>query len=182
MDNYYKINNTIVMKSKLIVLSILLAVFAMMASCSASRNRSPEQIRQDSIANVVAQKLITDREFVLTANRVSIGSSPIIQVFENSNFILIDGDACAMQLSPRSSAGAFNARGNVSGYTVSKSKNGDVNVRFQFNGKLGSGDVSLTLYSGGTQATAYIDTTFGRGRSTFYGKIEPIKTSVIKLE
>ncbi len=170
------------MKSKLFIFSFLLAAVATMASCSATHNRTPEQIRQDSIANIVAQKLIDDREFVLTANRVSIGSSPIIQVFENSNFILIDGDNCAMQLSPRSSAGAFNARGTVSGYTVSKSKNGDVNVRFQFNGKLGTGDVFLTLYSGGTQATAYIDATFGRGRSTYYGKIEPIKTSVIKLE
>lgn len=170
------------MKSKLLIFTILLAAIATMTSCSASRNRTPEQIRQDSIANIVAQKLIDDREFVLTANRVSIGSSPIIQVFENSNFILIDGDNCAMQLSPRSSAGAFNARGTVSGYTVSKSKNGDVNVRFQFNGKLGTGDVFLTLYNGATQATAYIDATFGRGRSTFYGKIEPINSKVIKLD
>lgn len=170
------------MKSKLIIFSLLLAAVASMASCSASRNRTPEEIRQDSIANLVAQKLLDSREFVLTANRVSIGSSPIIQVFEESNFILVNGSDCALQLSPRSSVGAFNARGTVSGYSVNKSANGDVSVKFHFNGKLGTGDVFLTLYAGGTRSVAYIDATFGRGRSTFYGKIEPIKTSVIKLE
>lgn len=170
------------MKSKFLIFSLLLAAIATMASCSASRNRTPEEIRQDSIANIVANKLLENREFVLTANRISIGNSPIIQVFESSNFILVDGEKCAMQLSPRSSLGAFNARGTVSGYSVSKSNNGDVNVKFHFNGKLGTGDVFLTLYAGSTNAVAYIDATFGRGRSTFYGKIEPIKTSVIKLE
>ncbi len=170
------------MKSKILVFALIIAAVATMASCSASKNRTPEQIRQDSIANVVAQKLIDDREFVLTANRVSIGSSPIIQVFETSNFILVDGDDCAMQLSPRSSAGAFNARGTVSGYSVSKSENGDVNVKFHFNGKLGTGDVFITLYAGGTRAIGYIDATFGRGRSTFYGQIQPINSKVIKIE
>lgn len=170
------------MKSKFIVFALILAVVATMVSCSASHNRTPEQIRQDSIANIVAQKLLEDRQFVLTANRVSVGNSPIIQVFENSNFILVDGDDCVMQLSPRTSAGAFNARGTVSGYQVTKGSNGEVSVKFHFNGKLGTGDVFLTLYKGATQATARIDATFGRGRSTFYGKIEPIKTSVIKLE
>lgn len=170
------------MKSKFIVFTLLLSALVSMVGCTVGRNRTTEEIRQDSIANIVAQKIIADREFVLTANRVSIGSSPIIQVFEASNFILVNGDDCALQLSPRSSAGAFNARGTVSGYSVSKSSNGDVNVKFHFNGKLGTGDVFLTLYAGGTRSVAYIDATFGRGRSTFYGKIEPIKTSVIKLE
>ncbi len=170
------------MKSKIVIFALILAAAISMASCSATHNRTPEQIRQDSIANVVAQKLLEDREFALTANRVSVGNSPIIQVFENSNFILVDGDNCAMQLSPRSAAGAFNARGTVSGYQVTKGSNGDVNVKFHFNGKLGTGDVFITLYKGATQATARIDATFGRGRSTFYGKIEPIKTSVVKLE
>lgn len=170
------------MKSKLIILSLLLVAVSTMAGCSASHNRTPEQIRQDSLANVVAQKLIDDREFVITANRVSIGSSPIIQVFEESNFILVNGDECAMQLSPRNTAGGFNARGTVSGYRVSKSANGDVSVRFNFNGKLGTGDVFITLYAGGTQATAYLDATFGRGRSSYYGRLQPISSKVIKLD
>lgn len=170
------------MKSKLLIFSLLLAAIATMVSCSASRNRTPEQIRQDSLANVVAQKLIDEREFVLTANRVSIGSSPIIQVFEESNFILVNGEECALQLSPRTSAGAFNARGTVSGYQVNKSANGDINVKFHFNGKLGTGDVFLTLYAGGTQAMAYIDATFGRGRSSYYGRLQPISSKVIKLD
>lgn len=169
------------MKSKLLIFSILLVAIATMSGCSASHNRTPEQIRQDSLANVVAQKLIDDREFVITANRVSIGSSPIMQVFEESNFILVNGDECAMQLSPRNAAGGFNARGTVSGYKVSKSANGDVSIRFNFNGKLGTGDVFITLYAGGTQATAYIDATFGRGRSSYYGRLQPINSKVIKL-
>lgn len=169
------------MKSSIFSILLVAVILSMFGSC-ASHNRTPEEIRQDSIANIVAAKVIDDREFVLTANRISIGSSPIIQVFEESNFILVDGDNCALQFTPRNSAGAFNARGTVSGYQVTRTDKGDVNVRFHFNGKLGTGDVFLTLYAGGTNATAYIDATFGRGRSTYYGRIQPINTKVIKLD
>lgn len=162
---------------------VMAAVLAFTSGCSSSKSqKDPEAALQDSLANIVANKLVDQRDFVLTASRITLGNSPMIQVFDNMNFIYVNGDDCTLQLSfNNANFPPFTAKGTVSNYSVTRGKKGETTVRFRFNGRLGTADVNIILYKDSNQATAYVDATFRRGRCTFYGELKPTSRQVIEI-
>lgn len=155
----------------------------MSGGCGSSKPTDPQQAYEDSISHLVATKLLEQRQFVLTASRLTLGVSPIINVPDANNFIMLDGDECTVQMAlTYNGMRPYTAKGTISNYKYNKSDKGDVTVSFRFNGRLGSGDVRIILHKGSNQATGYIDATFSRGRSTFYGAVYATSRQLIKLE
>ena len=171
------------MRTKLfLILSIALSAIAM-TGCGSAKPKDPKVAYEDSISHIVAQTLMQQRDFVLTANRITLGTSGMLHVYDNLNFILVDGDECTLQLTLNSAMFApFTAKGTISNYKYSESKNGEAKVSFRFNGRIGSGTVTINLYKDSDLAVAYIDATFRRGRATFYGPIRSTSRTVIKIE
>ncbi len=170
------------MRTKLFAIFFVALSMIAMTGCGTAKPKDPQIAYEDSISHIVAQTLLQQREFVLTANRITLGSSGMLHVNDNLNFILVKGDECTLQLTLNNAMFApFTAEGKVSNYTYSESKKGEAKVSFRFNGRLGSGTVTITLYKDSDMAMAYIDATFRRGRATFYGPVRSTSPTIIKI-
>ena len=133
----------------------------------------------DSVANNVARLQINHRKFVLSGDQLIINQSPLINVSENTNFVLVDSVRGVAQISPRfsggpNSVGGFTISGEISKYEVKESKNGDVTVSFRLSGSAGSSDVHIILHNGKNKAEATVTGTFTGGRATIYGQIKAL--------
>lgn len=97
------------MKRYLISLLTLSTLFGAIISTNSCKTVSPEESARraynDSVANNVAQLQLKYRKFVLTADQITINNSPIINVSDNTNFILSDSLTGVVQVSPRMSGG-----------------------------------------------------------------------------
>lgn len=106
------------MKRYLISLLTLSALFGTFISTNSCKTVSPEESARraynDSVANNVAQLQLKYRKFVLTADQITINQSPIINVSDNTNFILSDSLTGVVQVSPRMSGGP----NSLGGFTV----------------------------------------------------------------
>lgn len=133
----------------------------------------------DSVANNVARLQINHRKFVLSGDQLIINQSPLINVSENTNFVLVDSVRGVAQISPRfsggpNSVGGFTISGEISKYEVKESKNGDVTVSFRLSGSVGSSEVHIILHNGKNKAEATVTGTFTGGRATIYGQIKAL--------
>ena len=144
---------------------------------------SPEEtarrVYADSVANNVAQLQLKYRQFVLTADQITINHSPIINVSDNTNFILVDSLTGVVQVSPRfsggpNSLGGITVTGDVSNYSMKTAKNGDVTVTYRLSAPIGTTDVRILLYKHSNKAEATINATFNRGRATLKGEIKAL--------
>lgn len=166
-------------------LAFLATWAVVLTSCSSGRDvQKNEQIRNDSIANAVAVKVIEGKAFMLSADQISSGSGRSLTVTNNTNFIIVEGDQATIQFSPGigggpNGVGGFTFKGGVSFYKVKHANSGDVTVQFHFSSTLMSGDVSLTLYKRSTRATAYINSTYYRGKAQMWGTVKPLGASQI---
>ncbi|MCD8386042.1 MAG: DUF4251 domain-containing protein [Bacteroidales bacterium] len=164
---------------------ILLVATAMIAAagsgCKALKG-SEESAKADSINYVVGKALIENQTFLMSVNRVMIMNVTIPSVTPTTNFILVMGDKGVVQLSPGHSGGpngvgGFTVKGNITDYKYSVNKNGEVNLQFHLSAPIGSCDVQATMVKGSNRATAFVQSTFHRGRTTMYGTIQPIDDS-----
>lgn len=166
-------------------ISLFLAALALTFSgCGTSKPKDPQKAYEDSIAYVVAKTLLERQQFVLTASRLQLGNSRMLTVSDANNFIMVDGNDGTIQMSLNYGLfGPYTAKGTISNYKYTEQKNGDATATFRFNGRIGSGDVRITVSKkAANDATGYVDATFSRGRSAFFGAIYSIKQEVIKLD
>lgn len=164
-----------------VILGVALSVLAM-TGCGAAKPKDPQQAYEDSISHIVAKTLMQNREFVLTANRITLGQSGMLYVSDNLNFIMVEGEECTIQLALNYGLFyPFTFKGTVTNYSYKESKNGEANVSFHFNGRIGSGDVIINLYKDSDSAVGYIDSTFRRGRASFYGPIRATSRTIIEI-
>lgn len=134
----------------------------------------------DSVAHNIARLQIDHRKFVLTGDRLTINQSPIINVSDNTNFVLVDSTKGVVQISPRfsggpNSVGGVTISGEISKYEVKEIKDG-VNVTFRLSGAAGSSDVRILLHKGQNKAEATLTGTFTGGRATIYGEIKALNS------
>lgn len=165
--------------------SIALVAVAAALACTGCHTSSPEHSRAqayaDSIANNVARLQLKHRKFVLTASQITINHSPIIDVTDNTNFVVVDSVKGIVQISPRNFGGPNNmggitVSGDISNYEMKTGKNGDVTVTYRLSAPIGSTDVRILLYNGKNKAEATVNATFNRGRATLNGQIKSLGT------
>ncbi len=169
------------MKRYLLSVIAMAAVIAAMTSTSSCKTSadSGQKAYVDSVANNIAQLQLKHRKFVLTADRITINHSPIINVSDNTNFILVDTQTGVVQISPRigggpNSLGGITVTGDISNYEMKTAKNGDVTVTYRLSAPVGSTDVRILLYKGSNKAEATVNATFNRSRATLNGEIKAL--------
>lgn len=169
------------MKKQLyIIAAIIVAIIASVSTTGCKTGAtSAEAAYADSVANNVARLQLKYRQFVLTADRITINNSPILNVSDNTNFIHVDSVKGVVQISPSyfggpNSVGGITITGDVSNYNIKESKNGDITVSYRVSAAIGSSDVRITLPNGGRNAEATINATFNRNRVTLYGEIRAL--------
>lgn len=133
----------------------------------------------DSVAHNVATLQLKHRKFVLTADQITINHSPIINVSDNTNFVLVDSQTGVVQVSPRmsggpNSLGGFTVTGDITNYEMKEANNGDITVTYRLSAPIGSTDVRILLYKGSNKAEATVTPTFNRGRATLNGEIKAL--------
>lgn len=162
---------------------VIAAVAALSLSCLSCRTTSPAELKMqayaDSVANNVAKLQLKYKKFVLTADRLTINHSPIINVSDNTNFVVVDSIKGIVQVSPRNFGGPNNmggitVSGDISNYSMKEDKNGDVTVTYRLTAPVGSTDVRIHLYKGSNRAEATVNATFNRGRATLNGEIKAL--------
>lgn len=163
-----------------IAMAAVIAATTTTSSCKTSAD-SAQKAYVDSVANNVARLQLKHRKFVLTADRITINHSPIINVSDNTNFILVDSLTGVVQISPRigggpNSLGGITVTGDISNYEMKTAKNGDVTVTYRLSAPVGSTDVRILLYNGSNKAEATVNATFNRGRATLNGEIKALGT------
>lgn len=168
------------MKTRLtaFVAAMLVIAFFLPTSCKTAYNADPQQRALDSIAYQTAQKLIQGKGFMLSGDQLSMGNSPMFNVTSNTNFIIVEGNGATVQISPGIGAGpngvgGITFRGDVSDYKVDTSRK-DAVATFRFSANGGSGDIRIVLYRNSNKATAYINSTFYRGKAQLQGQILPL--------
>lgn len=173
------------MKNNIISFSAAIAIAAAATAISSCRtaNSADRQLEAyaDSVANNVARLQINHRKFVVSGDQLTINQSPIINVSDNTNFVLVNGDNGVVQVSPRfsggpNSVGGFTISGEITKYNVKESKNGDVTVTYRISGSAGSSDVRVLLQNGRNKAEATVTGTFTGGRATIYGSVKALDT------
>lgn len=171
------------MKKSFITFLGSVAIAATVIGTNSCRSVSPAQREMeayaDSVANNVARLQINHRKFVLSGDQLVINNSPLINVSENTNFVLVDGERGVAQISPRfsggpNSVGGFTISGEISKYEVKESKSGDVTVTYRISGAAGSSEVRVLLHNGRNKAEATVTGTFTGGRATIYGDVKAL--------
>lgn len=171
------------MKRYLISALAFTALAGAIVTTNSCKTLSPEESARraynDSVANNVARLQLKHRKFVLTADQITINNSPIINVSDNTNFVLADSMTGVVQVSPMmsggpNSLGGFTVTGDVTNYEIIEAKNGDVTVTYRLSAPIGSTDVRILLYKGSNKAQATVTPTFRRGRATLNGEIKAL--------
>lgn len=171
------------MKRLLIIALTAVAIIATTLTTNSCKTvQSPEQAYADSVANNIARLQITHRRFVLTADQITINHSSIINVSDNTNFILVDSLNGVIQLSPRfsggpNSIGGFTVSGDISNYETRTTNDGDLIVTYRLTAIVGTTDVRIRLNKGRNKAEATINATFNNARATLNGKINALNTN-----
>lgn len=149
-------------------------------SCRTSGSAtSRQQAYADSVAYNVARLQMKHRKFVLTSSQITINHSPLLNVSDNTNFVLLDSARSVVQVSPGygggpNSVGGFTVTGDVTNFKEKIDKNGDVTITYRLSAPIGSSEVRILLYNGSNRAEATVNPTFYRGRATLYGTIKAL--------
>lgn len=164
---------------------ICIAIVMCTSSCGSVSGGKSKYSYADSVAHNVARMQMTNRQFVLTASRITIGNSPTMNVTDNTNFVLVNGEDGIIQLSPRigggfNGVGGFTTSGKVQDYKVKESNNGDLLVTFRLMATIGSAEVRINLFKGYNGAQALVDATFSRGKATLNGEIKALNANYIE--
>jgi len=160
-------------------MAVAAMTFAFSSCRTTSSAGSAMQAYADSVANNVARLQLNHMKFVLTADRITINHSPIINVTDDTNFVLVDSMKGIVQISPRNFGGPNNmggitVSGDISNYNIKTGKNGDVTVTYRLSAPIGSTDVRILLYNGNNKAEATVNATFNRSRATLNGEIKAL--------
>lgn len=157
-------------------------MLALMAISCASSKLTPEQKRanalRDSIAHVMALDLLSSKDYMVTADRLSFPGSRMLHVFPTTNFLLVQGDSAIYQIAPGmgggfNGVGGITVKGIISNYRSRVTDKGEAIIAF---GLLGSGvsvDVNVNLPKEGTSATVRAQASLAKYSSTLYGNVEP---------
>lgn len=166
-----------------------IAIAIAMAACTSSK-LTPEQKRanalRDSVAHVVALDLLSSRQYMVTADRLTFPGSKMLHVFPSTNFLLVQGDSAIYQIAPGmgggpNGVGGITVKGIISNYRSKVTDKGEAIIAFGLMGSGVSVDVNVNLPKQGTEATVRAQASLAKYNSTIYGNVEPANTRDISI-
>lgn len=163
--------------STIAVTLLIIAGISLPSGCGSSSGGKTSY--EDSIANIAARRMMENGDFILVADRLTMGRGSTRSVTPNTNFVLVNqqtGEA-TVQASPGISGGpngvgGITLSGTLNNYRVQTASNGLTTVKFHLSATIGSADVTIVLEKGYNGATAHVSGDFTGRDLTLYGKIQ----------
>lgn len=172
---------------KKIFYTMLLALLTL--SC-ASTKMTPEQKRarefRDSVAHELALDLLSTRQYMVTADKLTFSGGKMLHVFPSTNFLLVQGDSAIYQIAPGmgggfNGVGGITVKGNISNYRSRITDKGEAIIAFGLMGSGVSVDVNVNLPKEGTTAVVRAQASLAKYNSTIYGNVEPANTDNVSI-
>lgn len=165
---------------------LIVAIFMMLLgtySCSTSKTEEQAALeyRVDSIAHIQAEKALQANQFVIMADRISLGKTG--RMYTNprpeTNFVYVVNNEGVVQLAFENGRMGFNGlggitiKGSVGTPKYKVDKNG--NIRYSYSVVDGGATVmvDITLSASSDDAIAYVNSAFYGNRMVVYGKVQP---------
>lgn len=175
------------MKQIILLLSTIFA-FLTFNSCSSSQTAAEKYAEGiiDSLNYVYAKNALLDTNFLIQADRISLGSGYTSYVNErNTNFIYAHNGKATIQLASTrghfglNGLGGITVEGTVGGFSSKVDKKGNVTIDFGVSGVGISARVNISLPYKATKATATIYPNFRSNSISLFGPITPFDNSKI---
>lgn len=189
------------MKKLLLLLTVMLfSVGSMMAQQDKSAEQAAKQAEKEAKkaekeakkANQDAEdaawfeqavQALTDRDFVLEADRVEFKRGRFAYVTPNTNFVSMKGDKATIQLAFN---GAFSGPNGIGGITVDGTasnvemktdKKGNITFSMMVQGVAVSANVTFRMVKGSNKCSATVSPNFNSNRLSFTGTLYPSSES-----
>lgn len=130
-----------------------------------------------------AVQALTDRDFVLEADRVEFKRGRFAYVTPNTNFVSMKGDKATIQLAFN---GAFSGPNGIGGITVDGTasnvemktdKKGNITFSMMVQGVAVSANVTFRMVKGSNKCSATVSPNFNSNRLSFTGTLYPTSES-----
>ncbi|MBR1804065.1 MAG: DUF4251 domain-containing protein [Muribaculaceae bacterium] len=139
----------------------------------------------DSVAYKRAINALNNGHWVLLADRISLNYTAytIPGLQNNANFVLQQGTKGMVQVALSgidpglNGLGGITLEGGVSGMKISNDDKGNIYYDYHISSTEINAHVFITVYGGGNDAQAVIDSTFDSSQLTLYGRLVPYMQS-----
>ena len=147
------------------------------------RKKREKELRalNDSVAHNRAIRGLQNGRWVLLADRITVGrrAYTVYNIDSNANFLLQQDNEGMVQVAYNkinpgvNGLGGITLQGKVSGVRIETDKKGNINYSYHINSTEISAHITVTVYANSGNARAIVDSTFGSGTLTIYGKLVP---------
>ena len=147
------------------------------------RKKREKELRalNDSVAHNRAIRGLQNGRWVLLADRITVGrrAYTVYNIDSNANFLLQQDNEGMVQVAYNkinpgvNGLGGITLQGKVSGVRIETDKKGNINYSYHINSTEISAHIPVTVYANSGNARAIVDSTFGSGTLTIYGKLVP---------
>lgn len=174
---------------------LLLTVLLFTAGCSTVKTQDQAGRQADKEARKAAEEAeemalfeqavqaLTDKNFVLEADRVEFKRGRFVYVTPSTNFVSLDGDRATIQLAFNGAfagpngIGGITVDGNASNIEMKTDKKGNVTFSMMVQGVAVSANVTFRMTKGSNKCTATVSPNFNSNRISFTGSLYPTEQS-----
>jgi hypothetical protein len=145
-----------------------------------------KKLAQDSIEMQSfdkAKKALINKQWILEATQVYGKRGIVMQVNDNTNFIMLEKDKAYLQLafngfrSGPNGIGGITLKGYPTKISLKTDKHGNITYTITVFGNGLNADITIWLAYGGNHAEAMVDATFSNGQITFSGQLVSLSDS-----
>ncbi|MBO7609328.1 MAG: DUF4251 domain-containing protein [Muribaculaceae bacterium] len=151
------------------------------------RKQREKELRalNDSVAHNRAVRGLQNGRWVLLADRITVGRTAytVYNIDSNANFLLQQDKDGMVQVAYNrinpgvNGLGGITLQGKVGGVRMETDKKGNITYSYSLSSTEISAHVTITVFAGSGNAQAFVDSTFGPGSLTIYGKLVPYNHS-----
>lgn len=135
----------------------------------------------DSVAHNRAMRGLQNGRWVLLADRITVGrmAYTVYNIDSNANFLLQQNEDGMVQVAYNkmdpgvNGLGGITLKGKAKKVRMETDKKGNINYSYHIISTEISAHVTITVYANSGNACATVDSTFGPGTLTIYGKLVP---------
>lgn len=145
--------------------------------------RRAEQERLDSLNYEIAKQAISEKKYVLEADRLCFKRGETVYVTPTTNFVAVDNNEATVQLAFNgpftgpNGIGGITVDGTVTNYKYKENKKGNIFISMNVMGTGISAQVTISLPKGSSQATVTVTPNFNSNRISLQGIIVPKEQS-----
>ncbi|MEG1544402.1 MAG: DUF4251 domain-containing protein [Tannerellaceae bacterium] len=137
------------------------------------------QDAEESALFAQAADALTEREFVLEADRIEFKRGQFVYVTPSTNFVSMHGQRATIQLafngvmSGPNGMGGITVEGSATNVTMNTDKKGNITFSMMVQGTAVSANVTFRLTKGNNKCTATVSPNFNSNRISFTGTLYP---------